>query len=162
MPAEGTCPKGWPRKPDFVTLGDKPHNQFCNGQNRVYVFNVTPRSQEPYLCPHRGCKAPCEAWLPCVVYHRTAIRVWGPGGFKGDEVVRSSREAYPWEEQCPPNDVRCYQNYNLPRMVISDTNPREGSPTGVYEMCVAPTEKEIRGPNGMCRTFHLKSCLGVD
>jgi hypothetical protein len=128
IPPEGVCPAGWPVKPDFVTIGEKPWRAPANPY--AWIFNVTPRTNAPY-CPHKP-GATCEQWAPCAAQWRIAAKAWGPG-FNGDEVERRS------------------SNSNLLVMVLGE----HGSPPGRYEVCVAPTEAEIRGPNGMCRFYDL-------
>jgi hypothetical protein len=143
------CPKGWPVKPDFVTIGDKAWRAPANPN--AWIVNLTPRTNG--FCPHRGNAATCEQWLPCALKWRVAVKAWGPpgpGSFNGDDAERRSRRCEAWEPDA--GKVECVNN-NLLTFVVGE----DGSPVGSYEVCAAPTVGQIKGDGGACRSFEFSA-----
>ena len=142
IPSIGSCPAGWPLRPDFVTIGEKPWRAPAN--RFAWIFDVNPRRSDPRYCLNefgvsRG--VPCLEWMPCALrkdadgnfISQISAKAWGPGGFNGSDVERRSG------------------NPNLLNMVLGP----DGSPPGRYEICVAPTDAQIRTGAGMCRFYDL-------
>lgn len=170
-PAAGTCPELWDVPPDFVTVGDMPHNGGgqgvrVNDRRWRFVFNTTPRSNQP-----RQWKAGGEQWPPCASVQ--AKRGEGPliwwaqypgtscsrGSFRDSNcaVEHPSREC---DAQEVAEDVarglpanQCRRPHAYMGADVIDLTGANGGPPGVRELCAAPPNKPGLAN---CRKWNLR------